>query len=285
MKALVPWWARIGAKIVLSRVPAKYALWQRLNLFRHGAMDRADYALRIFDQHFARSGLASGTPFRALELGPGDSLLSALIAASRGCAALHLVDVGAFAAVDMHFYRKAASDLRASGLQPPDVDGTRDVAEMLKACRASYATNGVASLREIPSASVDFIWSQAVLEHVRRHEFTDFIRETRRILRPGGICSHEIDLRDHLGGALNNMRLSSRWWEADWMARSGFYTNRLRRSEMIDIFEAAGFVVEVVDEIRWESIPTPPKKFAREFRDFQIDDLRTSVLTVVLRTA
>ena len=45
MRELIPWWGRICAKLVLSRLPAGYATWRGLNLFRHGAMHRVDYAL------------------------------------------------------------------------------------------------------------------------------------------------------------------------------------------------------------------------------------------------
>jgi len=46
------------------------------------------------------------------------------------------------------------------------------------------------------------------LEHIRKKEFVDTIIETKRILKPNGICSHEIDLRDHLNESLNNLRFS-----------------------------------------------------------------------------
>jgi hypothetical protein len=44
-------------------------------------MDQADYAVRVFQQHFAQSRLAVSEAFVGLELGPGDSLASAVIAA------------------------------------------------------------------------------------------------------------------------------------------------------------------------------------------------------------
>lgn len=95
--------------------------------------------------------------------------------------------------------------------------------------------------------SIDFIWSQAVLEHIRKSEFLDTMLELHRILRPNGVCSHVVDLKDHLGGALNNLRFSEKLWESNFMASSGFYTNRIRYSEMLDIFHQAGFSVEVVN--------------------------------------
>ena len=265
MRKYIPWWARIAAKLVLSRAPASYSLWQKLSIFRHGAMDRAGYACDVFEQHFANSGLA-GQPFVCLELGPGDSLASALVASAHGASHTWLIDVGPFASGDLATYREVAAELSRRGLSPPPLDDVRDLTSLLARCRATYGTQGIESLRRIPTASVDFIWSHAVLEHVRRAEFTEYLKETRRVLRPGGRASHEIDLRDHLGGALNNLRISSRVWEAEWMARSGFYTNRLSKPQILDAFAQAGFRVEILRTLSWDSLPTPVGKFADEFR-------------------
>ena len=283
MRELIPWWGRIGIKIVLSRVPAGYQLWRRLNVFRHGEMHDPAYALAVFRAHFAHARLPAGAEFVALELGPGDSLASAIIAAAHGAARTYLIDAGAFATADLRVYRRLCGYLRQQGLQPPDLEAAHDLAGMLRACRASYGTGGLASLREIPAGAVDFAWSHAVLEHVRRNEFADFARELRRIMRCGGVCSHQIDLRDHLGGALNNLRISSRWWEAEWMARSGFYTNRIRFSEMMRIFAAEGFAVERLVTSRFESLPLARSSLAEEFRGVSDEDLMVSGFHVVLR--
>jgi SAM-dependent methyltransferase len=282
MRELIPWWGRIAVKIVLSRLPARYDMWRRLNVFRHGAMHRSDYALGVFQNHFARARIPAGRDFVALELGPGDSLLSAVIAAAYGARHTYLVDAGPFATTDVAIYQDTARYLRARGLEPPELDRAQGIDSVLQMCRASYVTRGLQSLREIPAASVDFIWSHAVLEHIRRHEFLEFVRETRRIVRDGGVCSHQIDLQDHLGGALNNLRISSRWWEAEWMARSGFYTNRLRMSEIVGVFESAGFTVSGLHAARWEALPTQPRALAREFQSCDTAELLVKSFDIVL---
>ncbi len=282
MRGLIPWWGRIAAKVALSRLPAGYGIWRKLNMFTHGAMHRADYALGVFQQHFARSGIPVGRQFVALELGPGDSLSSAVIAAAHAAQHTFLVDAGAFATRDVAVYRDTAAHLRACGLQPPDLAQAQDVESVLRICRATYGTRGLQSLREIPSASVDFAWSHAVLEHVRRSEFPDFVRELRRILRVDGTCSHQVDLQDHLGGQLNNLRIPSRWWEAEWMARSGFYTNRLRMSEIVALFESEGFTVKTLEATRWDTLPTRPESFASEFRKWDPSELLVKSFAIVL---
>jgi predicted SAM-dependent methyltransferase len=138
-------------------------------------------------------------------------------------------------------------------------------------------------LRAIPDTSVDFVWSQAVLEHIRLHEFDEMLAELHRIVRPGGILSHRIDLKDHLGGALNNMRIPGRFWEAEWMARSGFYTNRITFKNMIHRFELAGFKVDILHTDRWDRLPTPRQKMAAEFSAIPDDELLVSGFDVLLR--
>lgn len=59
VKGRLPWWSRIAAKIVLSRLPAGYGLWRRIGLFRHGEMDRTGYALGKVraTEYFSADGL------------------------------------------------------------------------------------------------------------------------------------------------------------------------------------------------------------------------------------
>lgn len=284
LRSRLPWRAKIAAKLVLGRLPLSYDLLRRLSLRRHGAMDDPAYALGVFRRHFERF-LASGgsAPFAGLELGPGDSVASALVAAAHGAESMHLVDVDRFAHTGLEPYRALAAALRVEGLPAPDLERVETFDGLLAACRATYVTAGVESLRELPDESVDFSWSQAVLEHVRRDELPALLRELRRVLRPGGLSSHTIDLRDHLADALNNLRFSERVWESDLMAGSGFYTNRLRFAELVRAFEEAGFTVETAEVVRWNRLPTPRTKLAPEFASLPEQDLLIAGFDAVLR--
>ncbi len=137
----------------------------------------------------------------------------------------------------------------------------------------------------IPSASVDFLWSQAVLEHVRKADFDAVLIELRRVLKPSGVSSHRIDLEDHLQNGLNNLRFSEGVWEAGWMASSGFYTNRLRYEDILRRFAAAGFEVDVVHSDRWDRLPLSRRRMHAEFRDLAPDDLLVSGFDLVTRPA
>lgn len=285
LRKVVPWWARIAAKVIMSRLPVSYAVWRRLNLFAHGQMARPAYALGVFRRHFANSGFKAGSSFVALELGPGDSLASAVIARAHGAVHTYLVDEGNFATVDLESYRALVRHLRSEGLEAPELENARNLDDVLHACTATYHCSGLRSLRSLPDASVDFIWSHAVLEHVRREAVPGMARELRRVLRAGGVCSHQVDLKDHLGGSLNNLRIASGWWEKDWMARSGFYTNRLRKTDFIRIFTEAGFATETVAVDQWDRSPISRHSLAQEFRALSDDDLRVRGFSVVLRPA
>lgn len=286
MTRWVPWYAKIAAKLALSRLPLGYGFWRKLNLFMHGSMHDPEYAHSVYRLHFERSRFARKQGgFVALEVGPGDSLSSAIVAKTYGARVCYLVDSGAFAVEDLAPYHAMCGHMVSLGLSPPDLSKVSDLQGVLAKCGAIYKTQGLNSIREIPSGSIDFIWSQAVLEHIRRHEFPDFMRELRRVSRPDGISSHRVDLRDHLGGSLNNLRFSPRLWESGWMAKSGFYTNRIQYGEMIGLFRQAGFGVEILSVERWASLPTPRRALNVSFRSLPDDDLLVSGFDVLLRPA
>jgi len=277
------WRLKVLAKILLSRVPLGYTVFRRIGIFRHGAMDSAGYALKVFQTHFGRArerGLTA--PFVALEIGPGDSVASAILARSVGASATWLVDVGNFATDDMRLYVRTVETARAAGLAVPEDVNLANLSSLLASCHARYLSTGLRNFAEIPTGSVGFVWSQAVLEHVRAAEMERLISEMYRVLRPGGIASHRIDLGDHLGGSLNNLRFSDALWESRLMAESGFYTNRLRFGQMLDLFRQAGFTVEVLGTDLWPQVPLPRSVLADRFRSLPDEELRVRGFDVIL---
>ena len=246
-------------------------------------MAEPDYALKIFFLHFDKIFPQSPPAAKTfLEMGPGDSVASALCAASVGTAKIYLVDIGHFATHDMAFYRRVAGALKSRGLSPPEISEGMAFEEMLNACNAEYLTDGLASLREIPDGCIDYAWSHSMMEHVRKHDFNDTVGEHYRIMKKGGCISHNIDLQDHLGGRLNNLRFSEGVWESDFMAESGFYTNRLRASEIIRAFERSGFHIREMKKGRWPEIPTPRTAMHADFRECSEDDLLTRTLSAII---
>ncbi len=279
----MPWWLRIGAKLIISRLPLRLSFLRRVGIFVHGKMDQPEYAVASFEQHLSRLGLcANDVRGRViLELGPGDSIATAVVAAAYGARAC-LVDVGAFAIPDMSTYKTLSDYLIKIGRPPPDITKAEKLEDILKACEGEYLTNGLNSLIGIQAGTVDYVISRAVLEHIRKHEFHDSMLEVFRILRSGGLCSHAVDLKDHLGGGKSNLRVGNKIWESNFFSNSGFYTNRIQYSDMVSIFNDAGFGVVKVVVDKWESVPIDRKNISRDFEVISDEDLLINSFDVVM---
>ena len=120
-KKQIPWYIKIIIKVVLSRLPIGYGTWRMAGMFLHGTMENGSYALDVFSGHMKALKLNSnqldGKHF--LELGPGDSIASAVIGASYG-AVVTMVDSGDFASKDVNNYLKLSDSL--SELEGGSVD-------------------------------------------------------------------------------------------------------------------------------------------------------------------
>ena len=249
-------------------------------------MDNPAYTFGVFRQHFERGRtVAPIEQFVGLELGPGDSLSSAVVASAFGATAYYLVDVGPFAEMAVEPYRRMAAYLASQGFRSPNLDQVSSREQVLGLCHAQYLTEGLRSLSAIPDASVDFIWSHVVIQLIKRAEFADYLRECRRILRPTGVCSHRIALTDPMGKNLNHLRFSSRFWESGFIAAAGYYSNRLRYTQMLRCFREAGFVPTVTATQRWPQLPVARRRLWREFRDLPDDELLVSAFDVLLTAA
>lgn len=298
----VPWWCKIIIKIILSNLPVGYAFWKCIGIFEHGDMHQPSRAFELFithaesahllaDDHFGNKTLRMSTPsngdYSVLELGPGDSLFTALIAKALGATRSWLVDAGSYATKNMAFYAQMCDYLRHLGYI--SVEHSVDqlikpsVAQLLSKCNAVYLIEGTISIATIPDNSVDFCFSNAVLEHIPKSEFNNLIRELWRVLKTDGVCVHRVDLKDHLGGGLNNLRFSESIWEGNFFRNSGFYTNRIRFTEMLLIFQQAGFEYQLVQVVRFGKLPLSRSVLAKSFCQLSEYDLLVSGFDVVLK--
>ncbi len=284
LKRSAPWFVKIPAKIMLSRLPVGGRQWQRLHLFRAGTMDNPAEAFEIFKKHLSGAGLTTLQGCTVVELGPGNSALTGLFAYSLGAKRSWLVDAEELASQDTSLFARAEQMLNELKLPVPGIGADTPMNEALRRLNCTYLTGGLASLQEIPDAAVDFLFSNAVLEHVRLADFSKLVREMHRILKPNGVASHQIDFRDHLQEGLNNLRFSERTWESQWMAGSGFYTNRLTWPVMNRIFQEAGFSVELKASQLWpDGLPTPQRKMAYPFKQMEPGELMIKGAHAILR--
>ena len=283
IKERIPWWFKLFTKLMLARLPISYHRWRSIGIFKHGFMLDAEYAQQVFLRHYNRAKSYLPPNFVVLEVGPGDSLSTSVIAAAYGATKVFLVDVGGFASTRIEAYNQFCQALARRLPSAASLGSWRTVSEMLDATHTTYLISGLESLRTIPDCSVDFVFSQAVLEHITLSEFVETVGELYRLQKPGGIASHRIDLQDHLAHGLNSLRFSHSRWESRLFATSGFYTNRLRAGQIVEIFMAAGYHVLDQQEDKWPALPLNRAKLHRDYARFSDDELIIRGLDILVQ--
>ena len=136
------------------------------------------------------------------------------------------------------------------------------------------------------TGSVDAIISSDVLEHVPAEAFQTLVEDMFRVLKPGGVSSHQVVPADHLciydrsAHPKNYLRYSNRTWRA-FFQNEVQYVNRLQASQIRAMFERAGF-----EDIRLEVTERAPLgdlPLAAEFAGLDRDDLECAVFRMAAR--
>jgi SAM-dependent methyltransferase len=165
-----------------------------------------------------------------------------------------------------------------------------DVRHWLASCGVFYHAPGDAAATQLAAGSVDVHFSLNVLEHVPRATVSALLREAYRILKPGGLLRHRIDTGDHYAHsdrritAINFLKYSDLTWRIIGQNRIHF-TNRLRKSEYLAAFEAAGLEIldcqAFVDDKSISALNRLPLN--RRYRHMDMTDLATINCTVIAR--
>jgi SAM-dependent methyltransferase len=116
---------------------------------------------------------------------------------------------------------------------------------------------------DIADNSFDLHFSYAVFEHVPAPEISAILKEAKRLLRPGGLLLHSIDLSDHFAYGddsitkINFLQFSDQQWSR-WAGNQYMYHNRLRATDVFKLFEDAGVRIarkgETLDERSLEAL-------------------------------
>lgn len=279
---------------------------------RAGANDSPVYAHRVYAETAAlarRHGLVS--PRAALEIGPGLNLGSLFCFAASGVPELAAVDVAPLPDLREDFYECLRDFLLvAEGFTwwrpwadfAPDVATAPALAAFPSArtllARIDHRSGVSSEALPFPDGAFDLVYSVAALEHVPDPAGT--AAEMRRVLAPGGLAIHEIDLKHH--GAADPLQFLE-WDEADWKRRATLYggdvalaqvldrsfageifCNRLRSEDWLAVFRDAGFIVEAAEPVvLLDAARVRPERFAEPFRGKPVDELRVLSLRVVAR--
>jgi SAM-dependent methyltransferase len=106
---------------------------------------------------------------------------------------------------------------------------------------------GDARTVDLPSASVDFIVSNSTLEHIPADVISAILKEFGRLLAPGGVMSHFIDMSDHFAHVdpsitvYNFLTFSDRAWRL--IDNRIVHLNRLRINDQRELLARNGFRV------------------------------------------
>ena len=182
--------------------------------------------------------------------------------------------------------RRPLSDVRTEYDQ---LRQATSVDDLFRRARIEYHAPADASATGLPSASVDVAFSNSVLEHVVPEVIARMMKESRRILRPGGLSIHSVNCGDHYAyfdkdiTAINYLTYSSREWK--FWDNEILYQNRLRAQDFLCLAEEAGL------EIVWQKY-RPRKdlmealatlRIAPEFQKYSKDQLCSTSIDFVAR--
>ena len=278
---------KIFLKLLLKRlfslIPNNF-LSKFIKIFKTGDMNEYAYSRHVFfDRHFKKMQkyLYIKNPV-IMELGPGNALTSSIFAKVVNAKKIYLVDSFKLANKNVGLYKNIIKKLPNKERKKFSSVNFNNLNAFLESMNAEYYFNCLEDLKKINDNSIDYLFSHSVMEHVRLKDLKLLISEMYRILRKGGLSSHVIDFSDHLGFGLNNLRYSKRFWEFDFVANSGFYTNRVSSFEMINLFENKGFKIIKKKLIKWKKSPIRKKDIHKDFSHFTNKDIKYHNLEILL---
>lgn len=280
--------------------------------YRTGGTIESKYCYSVWLRHLRiLKSVRNGVPESVAELGPGDSLGIGFAALLSGCASITAFDVIKYWNVDRNlkifeelvvlFKNKAPiPDNTEYPKVQPRLDNYAFPDDILSddILNNSLSESRLDAIREeirnpdnpqntlvkffvpwddykiISPGSIDFVYSQAVLEHVEDLEGT-YIAFSKW-LKKGGIMSHSIDFKCHrTTKSWNGHRTYS---EFEWKIVKGgrmFLINRLPYSVHHELQKKHGF--KILKELPMTMANNIPKnKFSQRFRHLSEEDMTTS---------
>ena len=301
------------AKGMIKHIPGVKELMGR----KTGGTDQSRYCYTVWLRHLINyNRVRKGIPKKVAEIGPGDSLGISLAALVSGCEELHALDVIKYwdnkrnlqifdELVELFRKKEKLPDSSEYPLVRPEMEDysfpsyiiskeqlEKALApERIAAIRAQVADinnpNNTYIRYNIPwyeptiirNESMDFVFSQAVFEHVEDLENT--YSAMRKWLKPNGIISHAIDFKCHG----TSKEWNGHWTYTDWewsIIRGGksFLINRRPLSAHLQLCEKHGFKVLHTDLAKKEN-HLRRDELAPSFAKLSDEDLTTSGLYVL----
>lgn len=140
----------------------------------------------------------------------------------------------------------------------------------------------------LPDKSVDVVCSHSVLEHIPYTIIEGIVRETKRILKPGGICFHHVACNDHFTqfdkkiSNINYLKYPD-WLWAILSQNKIQYLNRMRCCQFINLFQQNGAQILFLDSQKEIGLVNQASsmRLAKQFKNIPISDLIVTAFSVV----
>lgn len=161
----------------------------------------------------------------------------------------------------------SAPEMR-SRLLAADLSGLRRKLEAFNAGQRRVelgALTLVSNLAELPDRSVDWCYSNSVLEHIE--DLGQVLAQLRRLTTDDGQMIHTVDFADHDGYADGQV---TRMYYSGVPAK---HTNGLRPSQLEGLFRDAGFAGGKLNFMRFPPALLERQRLAGRYRGFDDDDL------------
>ena len=196
-----------------------------------------------------------------LEIGCGRRFGLGLLLCMAGVARYAGIDVERYpateekAAVFEEFLRLRAGSADVPGLRfgPVQWDAELKDGDSFLGGRVQHRAMSACAM-DFPEAEFDYIFSDAVLEHV--DDAATAAREMYRVLKPGGLALHRIGFNDHIDPTKRGVSHIFQSRES-WRLKTGIaYLNLLRPNDFYGLFRDAGFTLVEIQEAKDFSIDT-----------------------------
>jgi SAM-dependent methyltransferase len=120
-----------------------------------------------------------------------------------------------------------------------------DLPDLLQRARIDYRAPADMTRSGLPAASVDVVYDFAVLEHVSEKVIDGIVRESKRLLKPGGVMVSVIGTGDHyvsVDRSLTRVNFLKypEWVWAPLVKNKISYHNRLREKQILQRFTEQG---------------------------------------------
>ncbi len=249
----------------LSVTPGGVRLNTRLQQIFGGMRDfDANLAVKIDDWAFSM-GYLSDAGFRVsgarlMEIGTGWYTALPICFALAGADSIATFDIVRLLDKEMTFRllesigKHVPKIAEMTGKSPADIDAklmeyrqSSNLGELLAKSRIQYFAPGDGCATGLKDESLDMVYSNSVLEHVPREVIDGLMKESFRVLKPGGLSMHNVGCNDHYAFFDKSISFVNflQYEEQEWRLWNNpiQYQNRMRAPEFVELAAQAGFEI------------------------------------------